>query len=239
MVGPDAEADEADADRRRDHGGIAEDGFARKHGNDLVGEGEGGQNEDVDLGVAEDPEEVHPENRGAAGLRVEEVAAEVAVDAEHDLRGRERADGDEDKAAHDEIDPDQERHAAELHAGAAHAERGGDDVQRGADAADAADEDAERPVVGGVAGREDAGGEWGVGEPADIGSGPCAVEAAAGEVAEVEQQAAERRDPEAEGIKAREGHVARADHEGHEVVAEAEQNGHADEEDHRRSMHGE
>ncbi len=81
VVRPHAEADEADADRRRDHGRIAEDGLAREDGNDLVGEGEGRQHQDVDLGMAEDPEEVHPEHGGAAGLRIEEVAAEVAVDA--------------------------------------------------------------------------------------------------------------------------------------------------------------
>src|SRR5580692_10252944 len=90
-MGPDAEADEADADRRRNHGGIAEDGFAREDGNDFVGEGEGRQDEYVDFGVAEDPEEVGPEEGGAAGLRIEEVAAEVAVNDEHGLRRGERA----------------------------------------------------------------------------------------------------------------------------------------------------
>ena len=75
VVRPDAEADEADADRGGDHGRIAEDGLAREDGNDLVGEGEGGQHQDVNLGMAEDPEEVHPEDGRAAGLRVEEVAS--------------------------------------------------------------------------------------------------------------------------------------------------------------------
>ncbi len=90
-----------------------------------------------------------------------------------------------------------------------------------------------------MARREDASGEWRVGKPADVGRSARAIEAAAGEVAEVEQQAAECGDPEAEGVQAREGHVARADHEGNEVVAEAEQNWHADEEDHRGAVHGE
>ena len=92
VVRPHAEADEADAHRGRDHGRIAEDGLAREDGNDLVGDGEGGQHEDVDFGVAEDPEEVHPEDGGAAGLGVEEVAAEIAIDEQHDLRGGERRD---------------------------------------------------------------------------------------------------------------------------------------------------
>ena len=124
------------------HRRIAEDRFAREDRNDLVGEGERRQHQDVDLGMAEDPEEVHPENGGAAGLGVEEVGAEIAVERQHDLRGGQRADGDEDHAADDEIEPDQQRHAAQLHARAAHAENGGDDVERGADGADAAEQDA-------------------------------------------------------------------------------------------------
>ena len=63
------------------HRRIAEDGLAREDGDDLVDEGEGRQHEDVDLRMAEDPEEVHPQHGRSAGLRVEEVRAEVAVDA--------------------------------------------------------------------------------------------------------------------------------------------------------------
>src|SRR6202034_4252166 len=100
------------------------------------------------------------------------------------------------------------------------------------------DEDAEGPVVGGMAGRKDARGERRVGEPADVGRGAGAVEAAAGEVAEVEQQAAESRYPEAESIEARKSHVARADHQRDKIVAEAKQDRHAYEEDHRGAVHG-
>ena len=59
----------------------------------------GRQHEDVNLRMAEDPEEVHPQNGRAAGLRVEEMRAEVAVEHQHDLRRGQRADGDEDQAA--------------------------------------------------------------------------------------------------------------------------------------------
>ena len=91
VVRPDAEADEADADRGRHHGRVAEDGLAREDRNDLVGDGEGGQHQHVDLRMAEDPEEVHPDDGRAAGLRVEEVAAQIAVDQQHDLRCGQRA----------------------------------------------------------------------------------------------------------------------------------------------------
>ena len=82
-------------------------------------------------------------------------------------------------------------------------------------------------------------GERRVGEPADIGSAARAVEAASADEAEVQDDAAESAHPEAEGIEAREGHVARADHQRHKVIRKSEQQRHADEEDHRRAVHGE
>ena len=71
-----------------------------------------------------------------------------------------------------------------------------------------------------------------VGEPAD-GRG------AAGGEAEIDEQAAEQRHPESHGVQPREGHVAGADHQRHEVVADADQDRHAHEEHHRRAVHGE
>ena len=165
-------------DRCRHHRRIAEDGLAREDGNDLVDKGEGRQHEDVDLGMAEDPEEVHPQNGRAAGLRIEEVRAKVAVERQHDLRCGQRADSDEDQARHHQVEPDQQRHAAHLHALAAHADDGGDDVESGSDRADAAEKDGERPVVGAVAGREDFGRQRRVGEPADVRRRARGVEAA-------------------------------------------------------------
>jgi hypothetical protein len=38
--------------------------------------GEGGNDQDINLGMSEDPKEVHPERRRAAGLGVEEMRAE-------------------------------------------------------------------------------------------------------------------------------------------------------------------
>ena len=137
VMRPHAEADEPDRDGGADHRGVAEHRLAREDRDDLGREAEAGQHQHVDLGVAEDPEEVLPQHRRAAGLRVEEVRAEIAVEQQHDLRGRQRGDDDQHHAGRHEVEPDDERHAAERHAGAAHAQGGGDDVDRRADAADA------------------------------------------------------------------------------------------------------
>ena len=55
----------------------------------------------------------------------------------------------------------------------------------------------------------------------------------------MQEQPAEREEPVAHGVETRERHVARADHQRNEVVGEADQRGHHDEEDHRRAVHGE
>ena len=62
VMRPHAETDEADRDRGRNHRRITKDGLAGEDGDDLVDERERGQHQDVDLGMAEDPEEVHPQN---------------------------------------------------------------------------------------------------------------------------------------------------------------------------------
>src|SRR5438445_244729 len=83
--------------------------------------------------------------------RVEEVGTEIAVEHQHDLRRGERADSDEDQSGDNGVQPGQQRHAGELHAGAAHTERGSDEVDRRRDGAYAAEQYGERPVVCAVA----------------------------------------------------------------------------------------
>ena len=125
----------------RHHGRIAENRLAREDRDDLVRKSEGRQDQDVNLGMAEDPEEMHPQDGRAAGLGVEEMGAEIAVDQQHDLRGGQRADGDEHHAARHEIEPHEQRHAAQLHTRAAHADDGRDNVEGGADGANAAEQE--------------------------------------------------------------------------------------------------
>ena len=56
-------------DHRERHRAVAEDGLAREDREDVGGDAHGGQDQDVDLGVAEEPEEVLPEERRAAAAR--------------------------------------------------------------------------------------------------------------------------------------------------------------------------
>ena len=189
--------------------------------------------------MTEDPEEVHPEHGGAPGLRVEEMSAKIAVDRQHDLRRRQRTDGEQNQDGHHEIEPGQQRHSPEVHPRTAHAENRGQHIDRCADAADAGNQQCHRPEVGAVSARECLRGQRRVREPSHVRSVARAIQATGAQQTEVQQEPAERCQPETERIQPRERHVARADHQWQQVVGEPEHDGHGHEKDHRGPMHGE
>ena len=63
--------DDADGHRGGGHRFVAENHFARKDRHDLGNDAEGRQRHDVHLGMPEEPEQVLPEQRRTAGLRIE------------------------------------------------------------------------------------------------------------------------------------------------------------------------
>ena len=78
-------------DHRERHRVVAEDRLAREHRQDVRRDAHGGQDQDVDLGVAEEPEQVLPEQRLAAAGGQEEVRAGHAVEEQHaERRGEHR-----------------------------------------------------------------------------------------------------------------------------------------------------
>jgi hypothetical protein len=80
VVSPHAEAVGGDEHRGEDEAAIAEDGLAREDGDDFGHYPEEGQDQDVDLGVSEEPEEVLPQDRVSAG---EELGAHSPIQEEH------------------------------------------------------------------------------------------------------------------------------------------------------------
>ena len=72
VVRPHEQAEEGDARRGGGDRLVAEDRLAREDRQHLGEDAERGQDEDVDLGVAEEPEQVLPQQRRAALVRVEE-----------------------------------------------------------------------------------------------------------------------------------------------------------------------
>ena len=116
-------------------------------------------------------------------------------------------------------------------------DRSGHNVQRRADSADSAEQDARGPIIGAVAWREDLRSQRGVREPADIRGRARAVQAVAAEKAEVEKQPAEGRYPEAERVQAWKRHIPGAQHQWNQIVAKTEKNRHPHEKDHGGAVH--
>src|SRR3546814_11404524 len=79
MVRPDAEADEAGGEEGKDDQLVTDQLCLRESGDHHRDEAGGGQEDDVDLGVTEEPEQMLPQHRVAAPRRVEERPVERAL----------------------------------------------------------------------------------------------------------------------------------------------------------------
>jgi hypothetical protein len=75
-----------------------------------------GQEDDVDLGVAEPPEDVLPQLRVAPRVRSVERPAELAVELEHEAAADERREREDDHDGGHELRPHEQRHPRQRHA---------------------------------------------------------------------------------------------------------------------------
>jgi hypothetical protein len=117
VVRPHRHRQRRDRDARVDHALVAEQRLAGEHRDDLGDDAEERQRDDVDLGVAEEPEQVLPQDDAAVG-RVEHVRAEVAVHQQPEQRRGEDRERDEHQQRGDEDHPGEDRHPEHRHAGA-------------------------------------------------------------------------------------------------------------------------
>ncbi len=180
---------------------------------------EGGQHQDVDLGMAEDPEEVHPEHRRAAGLSVEEMAAEIAVDQQHHLRGGERSDGDQGQPA----DHSMSQTNSGMRISVMPVQRMETMVAMMLMAVPSVPNPltmrpapSSRCCARGRTPSRSAAHRPTSRHPARC---PLPYRPIAADKAEIQEKSAERGHPEAEGVQARKRHVARADHQRHQIIA--------------------
>ena len=116
----------------------------------------GGHDRDVDLGMTEEPEQVLPQQRRAAGVGLQlivddqvrghkEAGTGNVIQNEQNAGGHQHRKRRQTNAGGDEPGPDGERQAHQAHALAAHVERRGDEVQRTQQLAYAEDGDGHRP----------------------------------------------------------------------------------------------
>ena len=232
MVRPHRRRQAGDAERCEDQALVAEDGLAAEHGNDLGDDPEERQRDDVDLGMAEEPEQVLPENRPAVG-GIEDVRAELPIRLQGEQRRREHGERDKHEDRRHQDVPGEDRHPEHRHARCAHAQDRRDEVDRAEDRAEAGQGKAHDPHV--------RAGSWtvyGVGErrvrvPAEIGPTTRCQGAAE------HDERPEQEEPVAQHVEPWEGDVRRADLQRHDLVGETDEQGRREHQQHQRAVHRE
>jgi hypothetical protein len=110
------------------HAEIAEHRLPGEGRDDVADHAEAGQDQDVDLGVAEEPEQVLVEQRVAAAGRRKNVVPKLrSVSSMVMAPASTGSDSSSRKAVHQHA-PHEQRHLVQRHAGRAHVEDGGDEV---------------------------------------------------------------------------------------------------------------
>src|SRR5699024_8520322 len=229
VVRPHRHGQQPDGQGGEDQACVAEERLTREDGEDLGDHAEEREREDVDLGVPEEPEQVLPQD-GAPVAGVIDVPAELTV-VEHPHRGGgEQGEGHEDQHRGHEDVPGEDRQSEHRHTRGPQTDDGRQEVDGAEDRADAADCDTEDPQIGADLWRVDLVREGQVHGPAERRRAP------GGDEARQEDDATEAEQPEAEGIESGEGDGGGADLQRDDVVAEADHDGGAEEQQHDRSV---
>ena len=147
VMPPHAVGQKPDQHHRVRHPGVAEQGLAREHGQNLRHYPEGRQRHDVDLGMAEQPEQVLPQDRRGAQLYQVEVRADEAVEEQEEQAHRQTGESKQDEDGGHQHRPHEHRHPHEGHAAGAHIDDGDEEVEAAQQGRDAEDEQADIPQI--------------------------------------------------------------------------------------------
>ena len=111
MVSPDNERKERDAGRCVDHGGVTKQWLAGKSRDDFGNHTECRQDQDVDLGVAEEPEYMLEHHRVTAAGGVKETGGEEMIGQQHGDGACQYRHHCDQQEGGDQPGPDKQRHA--------------------------------------------------------------------------------------------------------------------------------
>ena len=213
---------------------VAEQRLAAEDRDDLRDHAEERQRDDVHLGVAEEPEQVLPQDR----RRRPRTGRRSAVPKRRSSRSITSAPvsaGNENRISdrRHEDRPGEDRHAEHGHPRRPSRVGRRHEVDRAEDARHAGQREPDDPQVGPEGRRvRQLGVRW-VAGPADVRG------AAGGEVAGQDDQPAEQEQPERQRVEPREDHVRRADLERHEVVRQRRHGRGREQQHHDRAVHRE
>jgi hypothetical protein len=234
VMRPDEETDHTRGDGRVHDRPVAEQFLAREHRDDLGDDAHRREQHDVDLRMAEEPEEVLPEDRVTAGPRVVESRAEHLVEQQHDRAGDQWTDRGHEEDARDHNHPHDNRHVEHPHAGRPRIHRGRHEIDAAKQERREFERDGDDPERGAVSRQVIRG----LGRQRRVGR-PCATERAArNDERRHEHDRAEQEDLIRQAIHPREHHVVAAEHEWDQKIPErGEEHRHGDPEDHDGAVH--
>src|SRR5208282_3798301 len=139
--------------------------------------------------MSEYPEEVHPENRRSASLCIEEMSSQISINQQHDLSGGQWSERNQNHSCHHQVEPSEQRHAAELHARTSQAKNSGDEVDPCSNASKPGNQERESPIIGTMSRRKGSRTQWRIGPPSDVGCVARSIESICSHETEVEQEA--------------------------------------------------
>ena len=169
MVGPNSKADEASGDHRQHHDFVADQPLLRDRDDHRRHHRRGGDEDDVDVGVAEEPEQVLIQQRVAATGGVEQRPVEGALEFQQKGHHDHCREGQDDHHAEDQHRPGVDRHLRQRHARCARAQHAHDEFDGAGDCADFDEANAQQPEVGVDALGVDPRAQWRVHKPATAG----------------------------------------------------------------------
>ena len=130
VVSPDHKGQDRDRYSGIHHRVITEQLLARESGDDLRGDAEARQDQDVDLRMPEEPENMLEQDRVAAACCFKKAGAEMTVGEHHrDYSGQHRHHHDQQESR-DQPGPDEQGHLHQGHTRRSQVENGDDDVDR-------------------------------------------------------------------------------------------------------------
>src|SRR5690606_20177063 len=203
-----------------------------EHWEDLRDDAEERQRNDVNLWVAEEPEQVLPQY-GATVIRIEDVRTEAAVGTQSEQRSCQRWEGHQDQQRGDQGVPREDRHTPHGHTRGTQADDRGDEVDGAKNGTEARQCKAEDPKVSTDAWREGGVRQRSVSEPTEAS---CTLR---GQVAGQSDHRTQREEPESQGVQTWEGHIRGTNLQRHHDVGETcEQRG-REHQEHDSAVHGE
>ncbi len=232
MMQPHHEGDDADRHGGEHHRAVAEQRLAREGRDHFREDAEGRQHQDIDLGMAPGPDQVHEHHHVATGFVGEKMESEIAVEDQHrQRRGQDWECGDDQKIR-GERGPAEHRHAHVGHASGADLQNRRDQVDAGDQRADAGDLQRPQIIVDADARRIGQLRQRWVWQPAG-------AREFTDHKRDVDQQRTGRGQPEANRVERRKRHVADAELQRHDEIHQSDHERHCHEEDHDGAVRGE